>query len=143
MDGGGFKEGSTLVSNEIEATTEAWAEVLEIIADQDYDKEANVYIFDIHVAKDGEKVQPNGKVKVSVPIPNVEITDYLVFHIKADNSVETLVPTVADGKISFEVSSLSRFMGIHCMSLKYAHSLNPAISLPVIPITAITQEWQP
>ena len=66
MDGGGFKEGSTLVSNEIEATTEAWAEVLEIIADQDYDKEANVYIFDIHVAKDGEKVQPNGKVIASL-----------------------------------------------------------------------------
>ena len=110
VDGGSFEEGSTLVSNEIAATTEEAAEVLAAIADQNYNKDGSVYIFDIYVTKDGKEVQPNGKVKVSVPVPNAEVDNYLVFHVKSDNSVESLVPTVADGKISFETSSFSYFV---------------------------------
>ena len=110
VDGGSFEEGSTLVSNEIVATTEEAAEVLEAIADQNYNKDGSVYIFDIYVTKDGKEVQPDGKVKVSIPVPNVEVDNYLVFHVKSDNSVESLVPTVADGKISFETSSFSYFV---------------------------------
>ncbi len=111
VDGGSFEEGSTLVSNEITAITEA-AEVLAIIADQDYNKENNFYIYDIHVTKDGVKVQPDGKVKVSVPVPNAAVNKYIVFHIKDDNSVESLASTVADGKISFEIDCFSRFIFI-------------------------------
>ena len=110
VDGGSFEEGSTLVSNEIAATTEEAAEVLAAIADQNYNKDGSVYIFDIYVTKDGKEVQPNGKVKVSVPVPGAEVDNYLVFHVKDDNSVERIVPTVADGKISFEVSSFSYFV---------------------------------
>ena len=110
IDGGGFEEGSTLVSNEIAVSTEEATEVLAAIADQNYDKDGSVYIFDIYVTKDGAKVQPSGKVKVSVPRPNIQVDNYLVFHVKADNSVENLVPTVADGKISFETSSFSYFI---------------------------------
>ena len=110
VDGGSFEEGSTLVSNEIVATTEEAAEVLAAIADQNYNKDGSVYIFDIYVTKDGKEVQPDGKVKVSIPVPNVEVDNYLVFHVKSDNSVESLVPTVADGKISFETSSFSYFV---------------------------------
>jgi len=110
VDGGSFEEGSTLVSNEILATTEEAAEVLAAIADQNYNKDGSVYIFDIYVTKDGKEVQPDGKVKVSVPVPNAEVDNYLVFHVKSDNSVENLVPTVADGKISFETSSFSYFV---------------------------------
>ena len=110
VDGGSFEEGSTLVSNEIVATTEEATAVLTAIADQNYNKDGNVYIFDIYVTKDGKEVQPDGKVKVSVPVPNVEVDNYLVFHVKDDNSVEKLVPTVADGKISFETSSFSYFV---------------------------------
>ena len=110
VDGGSFEEGSTLVSNEIVATTEEAAEVLAAIAEQNYNKDGSVYIFDIYVTKDGKEVQPNGKVKVSIPVPNVQVDNYLVFHVKDDNSVEKLVPTVADGKISFETSSFSYFV---------------------------------
>ena len=69
VDGGNFEEGSTLVSNEIVATAEEAAEVLAAIADQNYNKDGNVYIFDIYVTKDGKEVQPNGKVKVLSPFP--------------------------------------------------------------------------
>ncbi|MBQ8546770.1 MAG: hypothetical protein IJ437_07525 [Clostridia bacterium] len=120
--GGGFEEGSTLVSNEIATTTEEATEVLEAIANQDYNKEGNVYIFDIYVTKGGSKVQPNGKVKVSVPIPNVEVDSYLVFHIKADNSIESLVSTVADGKLSFETSSFSYFIIAEVAPAEHVHN---------------------
>ena len=122
VDGGSFEKGSTLVSNEIVATTEEATAVLTAIADQNYNKDGNVYIFDIYVTKDGAKVQPNGKVKVSIPIPNVQVDNYLVFHVKSDNSVENLVPTVADGKISFETSSFSYFVIAEMASAEHVHS---------------------
>ena len=119
--GGGFEEGSTLVSNEIATDAEEGAEVLAAIADQNYDKDGSVYIFDIYVTKDGAKVQPSGKVKVSVPLPNIQVDNYLVFHVKADNSVENLVPTVADGKISFETSSFSYFIITEAAPAEHVH----------------------
>ena len=122
VEGGSFEEGSTLVSNEILATAEEAEEVLAAIADQNYNKDGNVYIFDIYVMKDGEKVQPDGKVKVSVPVPNVSVENYLVFHVKSDNSVENLVPTVADGKISFEVSSFSYFVIAEAAPAEHVHN---------------------
>jgi len=122
VDGGGFEEGSTLVSNEIVATTEEATAVLTAIADRNYNKDGNVYIFDIYVTKDGKEVQPNGKVKVSIPILNVQVDNYLVFHVKSDNSVENLVPTVADGKISFETSSFSYFVIAEMAPAEHVHS---------------------
>jgi len=122
VDGGNFEEGSTLVSNEIAATTEEAAEVLAAIAEQNYNKDGSVYIFDIYVTKDGKEVQPDGKVKVSVPVPNVEVDNYLVFHVKDDNSVESLAPTVADGKISFEVSSFSYFVIAEDVPTEHEHN---------------------
>ena len=123
VDGGSFEEGSTLVSNEIVATTEEAAEVLTAIADQNYNKDGNVYIFDIYVvAKDGAKVQPSGKVKVSMPVPNVQVNNYLVFHVKGDNSVEKLVPTLADGKLCFETSSFSYFVIAEAAPAEHVHS---------------------
>ncbi len=121
VDGGNFEEGATLVSNEIVATTEEATEVLTAIADQNYDKDGSVYIYDIYVTKDGKKVQPNGKVKVSIPVPNVQEDNYLVFHVKDDNSVENLVPTVADGKISFETSSFSYFVIVEAAPAEHVH----------------------
>ncbi|MBQ9710378.1 MAG: hypothetical protein IJV67_07140, partial [Clostridia bacterium] len=122
VEGGGFEKGSTLVSNEIVTTTEEGAEVLAAIADQSYNKDGSVYIFDIYVTKEGVKVQPSGKVKVFVPMPNAKVDNYLVFHVKADNSVENLVPTVADGKISFETSSFSYFVIAEVASAEHVHN---------------------
>ena len=122
LDGGSFEKGSTLVSNEIAATTKEATAVLSAIADQNYNKAGRVYIFDIYVMKDGTKVQPNGKVKVSIPVPNLQADNYLVFHVKADNSVETLVSTVADGKISFETSSFSYFVIAEAAPAVHVHT---------------------
>ena len=122
VDGGSFEEGSTLVSNEIEATAEEAKEVLAAIADQNYNKDGSVYIYDIYVMKDGKEVQPSGKVKVSVPVPNVSVENYLVFHVKDDKSVEILVPTVTNGIISFETSSFSYFVIAEVAPAEHVHS---------------------
>ena len=110
IEGGDFLEGSILVSNEVLVSSEEGKVALDLIKDQDYKKDGNVYIFDIYVIKDGERVQPKEKVKVSMPIPTIDISNYLVFHIKMDNLVESLVPTLESGKISFETSSFSYFV---------------------------------
>lgn len=110
IDGGGFKEGSSLVGNAISLTSEEGTRVLGAIANKNYKKDGSVYIFDIYVTKDGSTIQPNGNVKVSLPLPNAQIDKYLVFHVKSDLSVESLIPTVSDGKISFETSCFSYFV---------------------------------
>ena len=122
VDGGSFEEGSTLVSNEIVATAEEAAEVLAAIADQNYNKDGNVYIFDIYVTKDGKEVQPSGKVKVSIPVPNAQVNNYFIFHVKGDNSVEKFVPTLADGKLCFETSSFSYFVIAEAAPAEHVHS---------------------
>ena len=110
VNGGGFEEGSTLISNEIATTSEKASTVLLAIANQNYKKDGKVLIFDVYVTKDGNKVQPNGKVKVSIPIQNIETSGYLLFHVKSDNSVENLPFTIDAGRISFETSSFSYFV---------------------------------
>ena len=73
-------------------------------------KNDSVLILEIHVIREKEKIQPKDKVKISIPNPNADILDYVIFHIKSDNSVEEIIPTVADGILSFEASSFSRFI---------------------------------
>ena len=110
VDGGGFKEGSTLVSEEIGAATEEGARILSALADQSYNKDGSVYIFDIYVTKDGKKVQPDGKIKITIPNPGINWSDCVVFHIKSDNSVEEIIPTLSEDTITFEARSFSYFI---------------------------------
>ena len=109
VEGGGFKEGTLLVSRVIEAASEEGRSALAAIADKAYNKEGALCIFDIKVTKDGTEVQPSGKVKVSAPFDGTA-EGYLLFHVKADGSAETLMPTVKDGRISFETDSFSYFI---------------------------------
>ncbi|MBQ7391009.1 MAG: hypothetical protein IJW02_07910 [Clostridia bacterium] len=110
VTGGGFEKGSILITEEIKADTVEGAAALAAIADKEYDKDGRVLILEIHVIREKNKIQPKDKVRISIPNPNADILDYVIFHIKSDNSVEEIIPTVADGKLSFEVSSFSRFV---------------------------------
>ena len=110
VQGGGFTEGSILITEEIKADTAEAAAALAAIADKEYDKDGGVLILEIHVIREKEKIQPKDKVRISIPNPNADILDYVIFHIKSDNSVEEIIPTVADGMLSFEASSFSRFI---------------------------------
>lgn len=70
---------------------------------------SNAMIYDIFVSKDDKKVQPNGKVAVSVPVTE-SANGYKVFHIKDDNTIEELSATYKDGILTFETSSFSYFV---------------------------------
>ena len=76
--------------------------------DKPYDS-AKVAVFDIALTKGGEKVQPDGKVKITMLKP-FEAGSYVTYHIKDDNAVETLVTAVNGNKIYFETTSFSYFV---------------------------------
>ncbi|MBS7304433.1 MAG: InlB B-repeat-containing protein, partial [Eubacteriales bacterium] len=110
VEGGGFEKGSALVTESIETTGEKGREIVTLLEEQNYNKELQVNIYDIFVAKDGNEVQPDGKVKITIPAPFESENGYVTFHVKDDDSVETLVTTYAEGKISFETDSFSYFV---------------------------------
>ena len=110
VEGGGFEKGSSLVTDLIETTGEKGQEIIALLDEQTYAKDGEVSIYDIFVAKDGIEVQPNGKVKITLPAPFESENGYVTFHVKDDDSVETLVTTYAEGKISFETDSFSYFV---------------------------------
>ena len=110
VEGGGFEKGSALITESIETTGEKGREIVTLLEEQNYNKELQVSIYDIFVAKDGNEVQPDGKVKITIPAPFESENGYVTFHVKDDDSVETLVTTYAEGKISFETDSFSYFV---------------------------------
>ena len=122
IEGGKFEEGSTLVTNSVTTTSDEGKAVLEILSAQDYNKEGNIYIFDIYVSKDDKKIQPDGKVKVTIPITEIDSDNYFVFHIKENNSVEKLIPTLLEGQISFETSSFSYFAIVEEAIKEHVHN---------------------
>lgn len=110
VEGGGFKEGSTLVSKVIELVSDEGKEALEAIKNLEYNKDGKIHIYDISVVLDGIEVQPDGKVKVTLPAPDDGVDNYDVFHIKDSGIAEKLVATFLDGKVIFETDSFSMFV---------------------------------
>lgn len=64
---GTFADGAALEAVEVVGEDKILA--LQSIAEEKYDTDGKVYVYDISVVKDGAKVQPNGKVKVTVSVP--------------------------------------------------------------------------
>ena len=61
VQGGGFTEGSILITEEIKADTAEAAAALAAIADKEYDKDGRVLILEIHVIREKNKIQPKDK----------------------------------------------------------------------------------
>lgn len=106
---GSLQDGSKLIANKIGATDTQGFLVAELIKDLDYDKFSPIYIHEIFVVKDEERVQPEDKVTITLPLPTT-LSDCIIIHIKSDNSKEILTPTIQDGKAIFEVDSFSYFI---------------------------------
>ena len=107
---GEFNKGDTLICNPINSQSDEGKGVIEKIKSYDYDKNSDVYIYDIHIENEGVKVQPNGKVVITMPAPSESTLGFVTFHIKSNNVVETLETNYVDGKISFETESFSFFL---------------------------------
>ena len=104
---GTFEGGSALKAELHTADSEKGRAAISAI-DKPHDS-TKVAVFDITLTKSGEKVQPNGKVKITMPKP-FEADNYVTYHVKGDNTVEELATTVDGNKISFETTSFSYFV---------------------------------
>ena len=104
---GAFEKDSVLKAEHHAADSEQGKAAIAAI-DKPYDS-AKIAIFDISVSKNGEKVQPNGKVKITMPKP-FEADVYVTYHIKGDNTAEELETAIDGNNISFETTSFSYFV---------------------------------
>ena len=105
---GTFDSGVVLSVEKIEADDAKYAEVTAKVADKDYDRE-KVAVYDVSLIKGGAKTQPNGKVKITMPKPFDAEYGYATYHVKGE-TVEELVTTLSDDKISFETDGFSYFV---------------------------------
>ena len=111
LTGGNFGRNAKLIAEKVEMTEENFKSTVDklpeeykLLADE---KTATI---DISVESDGVKVQPDGKVRVSVPAPIEGVEEYLVFHIKSESKVERLDCEFKDGKVVFETDSFSPYV---------------------------------
>lgn len=100
---GTFEKGSKLEVKKQSSESKQGKEAIMAIT-KPYDS-AKIAIFDIALTRNGEKVQPGSKVKVTLPIPFEATEGYVTYHIKGDNTVEELSTIVNGDKISFETTS--------------------------------------
>lgn len=87
--------------------------------DKPYDG-AKVAVFDIALTKGGEKVQPGGKVKITIPKP-FEADGYVTYHVKDDNTAEELKTTVDGNNIYFETTGFSYFVVAGLVNAEQQH----------------------
>ena len=115
--GGNFEKQAKLITEKLQATDENVQQSIERLPDEFQTYEgSDLVAMDISVQSKGVKVQPDGKVKVSVPTPIEGVTKYWVFHIKSEKEVEQLEAEFKDGKLTFETDSFSMFIFIDAES---------------------------
>ncbi len=104
---GAFESGSALNTERYSSDSEQGKAAVAAI-DKPYDS-AKVAVFDITLTKGNEKVQPSGKVKITMPKP-FEADGYVTYHVKGDNTVEELSTAVNGNDIYFETTGFSYFV---------------------------------
>ena len=80
---GKFAEGAVLAASKLDPADGNYTAAIAKIADKDYDKE-KVAVFDISLMKDSAKVQPDGKVKITMPAPFETENGYVTYHISGE-----------------------------------------------------------
>ncbi len=67
-------------------------------------------LFDINILSEGKKIQPNGKVKISIPVTLTGNPENIrVYHVD-DKGKLTLIPSIiSSGKVTFETDHFSLF----------------------------------
>ena len=111
LTGGNFGKKAKLITEKVEMTEENAKSMIDKLPEE-YKLLANekMTTIDISVESDGVKVQPDGKVRVSVPAPIEGVEEYMVLHIKNEDNVERLDCEFKDGNVIFETDSFSPFV---------------------------------
>ena len=118
---GAFENDSVLKAEHHAADSEQGKAAIAAI-DKPYDS-AKIAVFDISVSKNGEKVQPGGKVKITMPKP-FESDGYVTYHVKGDNTVEELATTADGNNIYFETTGFSYFVVAGLVNAEEQHIHN-------------------
>lgn len=101
-----FDDGVMLVVKEItEEETGAFSWFSEVLKEVG----TNILPLDIYFEKNGQKVQVNSRVRVTITLPEGYINP-VVCYVSTDGQVEILQCTVEDGKITFEVEHFSYYV---------------------------------
>ena len=104
----GTFEGGSALKAELHAADSEQGKAAVSAIDKPYDS-ARVAVFDISLTKGGEKVQPSGNVKITMPKP-FEADVYVTYHVKEGSAVEELATVIDGNNISFETTSFSYFV---------------------------------
>ena len=115
---GAFESGSALNTERYSSDSEQGKAAVAAI-DKPYDS-AKVAVFDITLTKGNEKVQPSGKVKITMPKP-FEADGYVTYHVKGDNTVEELTTAVNGNNIYFETTGFSYFVVAGLINVEEQH----------------------
>lgn len=115
---GAFESDSVLKAEHHAADSEQGRAAIAAI-NKPYDS-AKVAVFDITLTKDGEKVQPGGKVRITMAKP-FEADGYVTYHLKGDNTVEELKTTVDGNNLTFETTSFSYFVVTGLVNVDQQH----------------------
>lgn len=115
---GVFESDSVLKAEHHAADSEQGKAAISVI-DKPYDS-AKVAVFDITLTKDGEKVQPGGKVRITMAKP-FEADGYVTYHLKGDNTVEELKTTVDGNNLTFETTGFSYFVVTGLVNVDQQH----------------------
>ena len=68
-------------------------------------------LYDISLMNNNTKIQPNGKVKVSIPVPEgYDTSKIVVYRVAEDGTKTKLDVTVKDGYITFETDHFSNYV---------------------------------
>lgn len=125
---GEFEEGVRLSVDEIKPEDGRYQEVISKVSDKTYDPE-KASLFDISLRKDDSKVQPNGMVRITMPVPFEAEKGYVTYHIK-DEMTKELQTSFSDGKVSFETESFSYFLVAGKIS---GNPMDPSPIIPDVP----------
>jgi|LSQX01.1.fsa_nt_gb hypothetical protein len=101
-----FESGVNLVVREIsEEETEAYSWFSDVLKEVG----SKILPLDIYFEKDGQKVQVNSKVRVTITLPQ-GYNNPIICYVSSDGKVEVVPSTVENGKITFEVDHFSYYV---------------------------------
>ena len=115
---GVFENDITLKSDRHSADSEQGKAAISAV-NKPYDG-ARIAVFDIFLTKGGEKVQPGGKVRITMPKP-FESDGYVTYHVKGVSAVEELKTIVDGNNIYFETTGFSYFVVAGLVNAEQQH----------------------
>ena len=95
----------------LEATEVKEQKIINVVKESLKEVSSKFVTYDINLLSNGTKVQPNGKVKISIPVPTGFDTSKLVVYRVADNGDKTEYKVAVEGKYAtFETDHFSTYV---------------------------------